>query len=157
MAASREREANPSAWSMVDESRPYISKAIEALHHLDSGNHVVGRCVDYLSQLSLVLNTLSMSKQSSLLSLAFDAVFPFPTRQHETSWPICSQANSCCIHTDQDQPNINGTEIPNPLSVYPIDGLNFQPNESLPNIDLGEFMIDQDLNFLGQFLSSATY
>lgn len=69
MAAFKEREANPSAWSIVDGSRPYMDKAIEALYRLDSGNPVVGRCVEYLSQLSLVLNALSMSKLSRLLSI----------------------------------------------------------------------------------------
>lgn len=59
MVASREKDSNPLAWSGVDESRAYIDKAIEALHRLDSGNRVIVRCVEYLSQLSLVFNALS--------------------------------------------------------------------------------------------------
>ena len=69
MAASREREGNPSAWSVVDDSRPYIDKAVEALYRLDSGNRVIGRCVEYLSQLSVVLNAL---RKSDLLHRIFE-------------------------------------------------------------------------------------
>ncbi|KAK9233844.1 fungal-specific transcription factor domain-containing protein [Lipomyces kononenkoae] len=114
MAASREREANPSAWGMVDQSRPYVDKAIEALHRLDSGNRVVGRCVEYLSQLSLVLNALNL-----------------------------------------DHSNFNSTTVSSLLSGYPSDFFNSQGTDQLPAMDLGEFMIDQDLDFLGKFFNAA--
>jgi hypothetical protein len=45
--------------------------------------------------------------------------------------------------------------MPNPLSVYPSDVLNSQNTDLSTTMDLGEFMIDQDLDFLGQFFSSA--
>lgn len=45
--------------------------------------------------------------------------------------------------------------MPNPLSVYSNDVLDPQNTDLLPTVDLGEFMIDQDLDFLGQFFSSA--
>ncbi|KAK9251138.1 fungal-specific transcription factor domain-containing protein [Lipomyces tetrasporus] len=114
VAASREREANPSAWSVVDESRPYLDKAIEALHRLDYGNRVVGRCIEYLSQLSLVLNALNL-----------------------------------------DQLSFNNTGLSNLLSGYTSDFLNTQSANPLPAMDLGEFMIDQDLDFLGKVFNTA--
>lgn len=115
VVASKEREGNPSAWSVVDESRPYHDKAIEVLHRLDHGNRVVGRCIEYLSQLSLVLNTLSTS----------------------------------------DQFNSNNNGLSNLLSGYTSDFLDAQSTNPLPAMDLGEFMIDQDLDFLGKVFNTA--
>lgn len=159
MAASREREANPSAWSMVDGSRTYIEKAIEALHQLDSGNPVVGRCVEYLSQLSLVLNALSMLKLSSLFFSRPNTMFPKIGKSHfelvSTKIYILVCSLRLTYIADLDQSNFSGADMPNPLSVYPSDVLYSQNTDSLPAMDLGEFMIDQDLDFLGQFFSSA--
>lgn len=43
-----------SRWEFVETAMPYFNMAIEALRHLDQGNRVVERCVDYLSQLALL-------------------------------------------------------------------------------------------------------
>lgn len=43
-----------SRWSFVDAAVPSFYTAIEALQNLDRGNRVVERCVNYLSQLTLV-------------------------------------------------------------------------------------------------------
>lgn len=43
----------------MERSRPYLDLATEALRCLDSGNRVIERCVEYLSQLSLALGPLS--------------------------------------------------------------------------------------------------
>lgn len=71
MAASKERKDSPLAWSMVDGSRVYIDKAIEALCQLDAGNRVIGRCVEYLSKLAVILN--APSKSNFLLCLSGDS------------------------------------------------------------------------------------
>jgi len=59
IVASKERDRNPSAWTMVSHSRPYIDTAAETLRQLDSGNPVVERCQEYLLQLSAILDPLS--------------------------------------------------------------------------------------------------
>ncbi|KAJ5593949.1 uncharacterized protein N7459_000157 [Penicillium hispanicum] len=64
MTASKERECSSLAWSMVDGSRVYIDKAIEALCQLDAGNRVIGRCVEYLSQLAVILDAPTMDRTS---------------------------------------------------------------------------------------------
>lgn len=89
LVASREREANPSAWVVIDESRPYIDKANEALHRLDNGNCVMRRCIEYLSQLSLVLNALGMSNHLIFycLSMLFWREIANPKLdKSETNW-----------------------------------------------------------------------
>ena len=43
-----------SRWEFVEKAMPYFNMAIEALRNLDQGNRVVERCVDYLSQLTLL-------------------------------------------------------------------------------------------------------
>lgn len=42
-----------SQWDFMEQALPYFEMAIEALENLDRGNHVVERCVSYLSQLSI--------------------------------------------------------------------------------------------------------
>lgn len=59
LVSSKESLHNPSQWSVVERSRPYLDLAAEALRHLDSGNRVIERCIEYLTQLSFVLNHLS--------------------------------------------------------------------------------------------------
>lgn len=59
VVAWKDRDDSPSTWDTVDKSRGYIEKAILALGRLDSGNRVIARCVEYLSQLVLILDTLS--------------------------------------------------------------------------------------------------
>ncbi|KAL2216905.1 fungal-specific transcription factor domain-containing protein [Thermoascus aurantiacus ATCC 26904] len=59
LVSSKESLHDPSQWSVVERSRPYLDLAAEALRHLDSGNRVIERCIEYLTQLSFVLNHLS--------------------------------------------------------------------------------------------------
>lgn len=54
LLAPRDSNTNP-LWAFAEQARPYLNMAIEALHNLDHGNRVIERCVQYLSQLSLVL------------------------------------------------------------------------------------------------------
>ena len=56
--SSRESPKNPSLWEPVERSRPYLDLAADALRQLDSGNRVIERCVEYLSQLALALAAL---------------------------------------------------------------------------------------------------
>lgn len=58
ISASKEPLNDTSVGIKVNHSRPYIENAIEALRRLDSGNRVIERCVEYLSQLSLILNAM---------------------------------------------------------------------------------------------------
>jgi len=44
---------------MVENARPYLDLAADALRHLDSGNLVIERCVEYLTQLSMILKATS--------------------------------------------------------------------------------------------------
>lgn len=59
IVASKERDRNPSAWTMICHSRSYIDPAAGTLRQLDSSNPVVERCQAYLSQLSVILDPLS--------------------------------------------------------------------------------------------------
>lgn len=58
ISASKETLNNTSVGVKVNHSRIYIENAIEALRRLDSGNRVIERCVEYLAQLSLILNAM---------------------------------------------------------------------------------------------------
>lgn len=60
--ALKKREYDMTPWNVVGHSRPYTDRAIDALRRLDSGNRVVGSCVEYLSHLSLVLSALGKLK-----------------------------------------------------------------------------------------------
>lgn len=44
---------------MIENARPYLDLAADALRHLDSGNLVIERCVEYLAQLSIILKATS--------------------------------------------------------------------------------------------------
>jgi hypothetical protein len=59
VVAWENRDDSPSTWNKVEKSRGYIEKAILALRRLDTGNRVIARCVEHLSQLVLILDTLS--------------------------------------------------------------------------------------------------
>ncbi|PYH92137.1 hypothetical protein BO71DRAFT_421023 [Aspergillus ellipticus CBS 707.79] len=59
VVAWKDRDDSPSTWEPLETSRGYIEKAILALRRLDSGNRIIARCVEYLSHLVLVLDTLS--------------------------------------------------------------------------------------------------
>ena len=99
MVSATESARNAAAWEFAERSRPYLDLALDTLRHLDSGNSVVERCVEYLSQI-----------------LALTA------------------------------PNSN----PGPGSTQQQEGLlNDRGNRFPDSIDLGDFMIDSDLDFLG--------
>lgn len=84
VVASKERDRNPSAWTMVSHSRPYIDTAAEALRQLDSGNPVVERCQEYLSQLSVILDPLISEEPYFDNRLAFQ----FPTEYSSGLFPF---------------------------------------------------------------------
>ncbi|QKX55214.1 uncharacterized protein TRUGW13939_02306 [Talaromyces rugulosus] len=64
MTVSKERKDSPLGWDMVDGSRVYIDKAIEALCQLDPGNRVIERCVEYLSKLAVILDAPTLDRTS---------------------------------------------------------------------------------------------
>jgi hypothetical protein len=59
LVSSKESQYSPDQWRMVEDARPYLDLAADALRHLDSGNLVIERCVEYLAQLSMILNATS--------------------------------------------------------------------------------------------------
>lgn len=59
LVASKECRRHPDLWGMIPSARPYLDLAAEALQRLDSGNRVIERCVEYLSQLSKILKSTS--------------------------------------------------------------------------------------------------
>jgi hypothetical protein len=98
MTVSKERKDSPLGWDIVDESRVYIDKAIEALCQLDPGNRVIERCVEYLSKLAVILD--APSKSNLLLCLSGDscdamraAKWPMPLRNLHGH----QQAAYCCV------------------------------------------------------------
>ncbi|KAJ5127534.1 transcriptional regulatory protein GAL4 [Penicillium atrosanguineum] len=93
LVASKERLHYPEQWSSVELCRPYLDLAAEALRRLDSGNRVIERCVEYLSQLSMILKA---------------AKFASPQAANYPMWS---------------------------------------------NMDLGEFMMDNDLDLLGRLFN----
>lgn len=93
---------NPTAWEFIESSRPYLGLALDALRHLDSGNGVIERCDEYLSQIILALTALNPTPGSRSPQ----------QQQQQQEWSID------------------------------------RGNRLLDTIDLGEFMIDSDLDFL---------
>ena len=60
------------------------------------------------------------------------------------------------VYTDLDDLNSNDWTIPNFPSEYSAGLFNSQQDaESLSSMDLGEFMIGQDLDFLGRLFNQA--
>jgi hypothetical protein len=111
-----ESPKSPAAWVFVERSRPYLDLALDALRHLDSGNSVIERCIEYLSQIILALTALNLTPGSRS---------PQQQQQHH--------------HQQQQQEwfNDRGSRFPD-------------------SIDLGEFMIDSDLDFLGGLFSDIS-
>lgn len=67
LVSSKESQLNPDPWRMVKDCRPYLDLAADALRHLDSGNRVIERCVEYLTQLSMILKATGKSQRISLV------------------------------------------------------------------------------------------
>lgn len=101
LVSATESPKSPAAWEFAEKSRPYLNLALDALRHLDSGNSVIERCIEYLSQI-LALTALGSNSGSRS-----------PQQQQQQEWF-----------------NDRGDRFPD-------------------SIDLGEFMIDTDLDFLG--------
>lgn len=59
LVSSKESQHNLDQWRMIENARPYLDLAADALRHLDSGNRVIERCVEYLTQLSMILKATS--------------------------------------------------------------------------------------------------
>ncbi|KAH8122456.1 fungal-specific transcription factor domain-containing protein [Trichoderma asperelloides] len=109
ISAPKEPLNDTSVGIKVNHSRPYIENAIEALRQLDSGNRVIERCVEYLAQLSLILNAM-----------------------------------------DRNESNPSNSGILNFPVEYSSDI--FQSSGLESYMDLGEFMVDGDIDFLADFL-----
>ncbi|UKZ96563.1 uncharacterized protein TrAFT101_011346 [Trichoderma asperellum] len=109
ISASKEPLNDTSVGIKVNHSRPYIENAIEALRRLDSGNRVIERCVEYLSQLSLILNAMDRNESN-------------PSNSRILNFPVEHSSD-----------------------IFQSSGL-----ESY--MDLGEFMVDGDFDFLADFL-----
>ncbi|KAL1866395.1 hypothetical protein Plec18167_009063 [Paecilomyces lecythidis] len=122
LISSKESIHDPSQWNVVERARPYLDIAVEALKRLDSGNRVIERCVEYLSQLSVVLVALT---SNGPIPNTVANMYPPSYGPHLSSTP-----------TSQNLSHMGGR-------------YNFT-NQSPVGVDLGEFMIDSDLDFLGR-------
>ncbi|KAL1963182.1 hypothetical protein VTN77DRAFT_8615 [Rasamsonia byssochlamydoides] len=133
LVSSKESPHNPALWDTVERSRPYLDLAVEALRRLDSGNRVIERCVEYLSQLSLALAALTSNGAPSLnnnSSMVGNFGNGYPPTGIVT--PPISQTAAAA-----------GAPLTNRNNQFPL-------SQSPVGIDLGEFMIDSDLDFLGR-------
>ncbi|KAJ5752333.1 transcriptional regulatory protein GAL4 [Penicillium odoratum] len=114
LVSSKEHQHSPEQWQTVENCRPYLDLAADALCHLDSGNGVIERCVEYLSQLSMILKA---------------------TTSGETNHP----------------------RIPvGPHMPFSIPEIFSTLDSNLPewsNLDLGEFMMDNDLDLLSRMFN----
>ncbi|KAJ5921542.1 transcriptional regulatory protein GAL4 [Penicillium verhagenii] len=112
--SSKESQHNPEQWRIIESSRPYLDLAADALRHLDSGNRVIERCVEYLTQLSMVLKATTSGEQT-IPRIPAGPHLPLPVPDmippHNADYPMWS------------------------------------------NVDLGEFMMDNDLDFLGRMFN----
>ncbi|CRG88732.1 Quinic acid utilization activator [Talaromyces islandicus] len=129
LVSSRESPKNPALWEPVERSRPYLDLAVDALRRLDSGNHVIERCVEYLSQIALALAALDSNPTSG------------------NSIPITTlTSNNTSAYPD--------TIVPSSSHMVPFNTSHhhqqFSLSQSPVSVDLGEFMIDSDFDFLGK-------
>lgn len=119
-------------------SRPYLDLAAEALRRLDSGNRVIERCAEYLSQLSLILNT------------------PSHLHLHPNQPPVTGTGS---VAGSGNGPGNNGNNNTSASYIPMAPSTDFPTIQAgdesplLPNMDMGEFMMDCDLDFLGRVYS----
>lgn len=109
--------------------------AIEALRNLDRGNRVVDRCVQYLSQLSLILTSGTCF---------FAPLFCFLDQLSKTTTVYQSDGmlNYGFLNNDFATSEIDSASLSQRL----------QPLNQLPmDMDLSEFMINTDMDFLGRY------
>ncbi|KAJ5701552.1 transcriptional regulatory protein GAL4 [Penicillium malachiteum] len=113
LVSSKESQHNPDQWRFVESSRPYLDLAADALRHLDSGNRVIERCSEYLTQLSMILRGTIPDERTTPSNPALQAPMSVPhlISPQNTEYPMWS------------------------------------------NLDLGEFMMDNDLDFLGKMFN----
>ncbi|KAJ5663727.1 transcriptional regulatory protein GAL4 [Penicillium longicatenatum] len=114
LVSSKESQYSPDQWRIFEDARPYLDLAADALRHLDSGNLVIERCVEYLAQLSMILNATT-SGEASHPHAPVGPHIPLP--------------------------------VPEILSTHDTD------DPIWPNVDLGEFMMDNDLDLLGRMFN----
>ncbi|KAJ5677468.1 transcriptional regulatory protein GAL4 [Penicillium maclennaniae] len=117
LVASKERLNYPEQWSSVELYRPYLDLAADALRRLDSGNPVIERCVEYLSQLSMILKAAKNAALSEPLNLQIGPALQAP---------------------------MSSTEFASPQPAN---------HPMWSNMDLGEFMMDNDLDLLGRMFN----
>lgn len=136
VASKEEGRHHPDVWSTVTSSRPYLDLAADALRRLDSGNRVIERCVEYLSQLSMILKSSSKHCLSSFVA-----------------W---------CQKTRYSHSNVALDESsglrPDSLPMMPMYSSEFTSSSGADHaawsdVDLGEFMMDNDLDFLGRIFN----
>lgn len=121
-------------------SRP-LQLAVEALNALDTGNRMVEKCTTFLERLEHVLASLSkclydyryvvLANGSIAASPSAAMMYQAPMPEHDASH-IDSQ-------TFQDSLTQTAGQLPQTMQQSPL------------GMDLGEFMIESDLDFLNYF------
>lgn len=135
LVSSKERQYNPDQWRPIENSRPYLDLAADALRHLDSGNSVIERCVEYLTQLSMILKATSKIQILFMPGLGRPCLLIDDTASDETT----------------SLNNFANMQVPfNAPPIFPADHIN---DPVWSNVDLGEFMTDNDLDFLGRMFN----
>ncbi|KAH8689695.1 fungal-specific transcription factor domain-containing protein [Talaromyces proteolyticus] len=134
LVSSRESPKNPTLWEPVERARPYLGLAVDALRRLDSGNRVIERCVEYLSQITMALTALTSNPPSTDIPTLNSLNNP------NTTYPSEMLPSSTTI-----------SQAPGgPLAPFTDRSAQFPLSQSPVGVDLGEFMIDSDLDFLGK-------
>jgi hypothetical protein len=152
----------------VEQSRPYLDLAIEALRFLDSGNRVIERCLEYLNQLLLAMNALSelphapiRSNANFALSVLGVNLLSVPAEPHLVN-SATSAYNKSSMAAGVDsipapsvfQPSMSsdhsGTNAHSSSRNFADSYYTNMSSQNQPSlgIDLGEFMVDSDLDFL---------
>lgn len=130
LVASKEYRHHSDLWTMATSSRPYLDLAAEALQHLDSGNRVIERCVEYLSQLSMVL------RSNSAYSVRKSGTFP----------TVAALTRHLALGNELSSNQTYPSELASSMGAN---------HDLWSNVDLGEFMIDDDLDLLGRLFNSS--
>ena len=133
----------------------HLDMAIEALRHLDSDNRMVARCQDYLEQFVQVVQALGKHRPPTHFSRVHPANSPIAIAQGLIPQPNDWQAPYAQNHQAYSQMQHEGDYalLQNTAVGMFNNGMISSTKQSPLGMELGEFMLDGDL----EFLSSHSY